>query len=38
MKHFKLKKILGNYKVGEEYELFQFLNLKKNKIINKDVN
>lgn len=38
MKHFKLKKILGNYKVGEEYELFQFLNFKKNKIINKDVN
>ena len=30
-KYFKLKKILGNYNVNEEYELFHFLNYKDNK-------
>ena len=34
-KYFKLKKILGNYNVNEEYELFHFLNYKDNK--NKNV-
>ena len=30
-KYFKLKKILGNYKVRGDYELFHFLNYKDNK-------
>ena len=30
-KNIKLKKILGNYNVNEEYELFHFLNYKDNK-------
>ena len=34
IKYFKLKKILGNYNVTGDYELFQFLNSKNNKIKN----